>query len=616
MHRDGKFINLWVIFYSYTLDISYINYKKDKRMEKSIFFLEEVSYFDTAINFFKKNKKHELIFITSSLTIRDKLKELNIQHYFYDRSYDSKKVFNNSRAIIEKINNFKSFGKKFNYRGLSLLELNEYHFAFHLSEVDSYVRYINHILNKFPNSKIFLVKDGQLFFRVLNHSCKDKKLKVGLIKSPLLFRLKYKLRESLKFLRDRLHILIESPFFKVKDPKSIFIISMTRCVTSMGPFIKKLIEKKHLPLVVVPRFSYAVVKELKLNEIKFSLPEYYFLLYINLLMKWKFRKLSKSFTKFKFDNVNLDFSPIPRELVKSEMFPFIKEAFYFSYTVDKILSKTSPNLIVVSDDGALEGKASVLLGKLKGIKSLCIQHAALSDHPSIVPIYSDRFAIYGEETFELLKRYGTTTKSMVITGAPKYDNVIKTPTNEQKSQLYNQLNLGPDSKYFVFCTQPIPQSEKNFRVIIEAAKHFQDHWLIIKLHPGEPTDGLFYKNIAKNNGFDRFKIIKFIDNFILFRFCDLMITQYSTTALEAAIVKTPVIILNLTGNEDWVTYAKKGIAVGSYSKEELLSNMKKIIEDNKFRKRLIESIGKNLNYYVYKLDGHSSERVINLLNKV
>jgi CDP-glycerol glycerophosphotransferase (TagB/SpsB family) len=45
-----------------------------------------------------------------------------------------------------------------------------------------------------------------------------------------------------------------------------------------------------------------------------------------------------------------------------------------------------------------------------------------------------------------------------------------------------------------------------------------------------------------------------------------MITAYSTTAIEAMILKKPVVIVNLSGEKDQMPYVRSGASVGVYKK--------------------------------------------------
>ena len=73
-----------------------------------------------------------------------------------------------------------------------------------------------------------------------------------------------------------------------------------------------------------------------------------------------------------------------------------------------------------------------------------------------------------------------------------------------------------------------------------------------------------------------------------------------------------VVILNLSGESDFVEYVKDGVALGVYKEEDLRPAIEKLLEDDtelaRNRRTFIE---KNL----YKIDGKASDRVVNLIEE-
>jgi hypothetical protein len=94
--------------------------------------------------------------------------------------------------------------------------------------------------------------------------------------------------------------------------------------------------------------------------------------------------------------------------------------------------------------------------------------------------------------------------------------------------------------------------------------------------------------------------------------CDLMITKHSTTAMEAAALNKPVIVLNLSGEPDIVDFVDQKIAVGVYEEKDFKPSAERLLKDDKELKRNRKAF---INNYLYKVDGKATERVVNTLKE-
>ena len=96
--------------------------------------------------------------------------------------------------------------------------------------------------------------------------------------------------------------------------------------------------------------------------------------------------------------------------------------------------------------------------------------------------------------------------------------------------------------------------------------------------------------------------------------CDIFITLNSTTALEALMMKKPVIIINKDGMEkNSYVDARAALEIRS------LDDTKKIagwLENKKVRDSLEEHAQKFIERNLYKMDGNSSGRIIQLMERM
>jgi surface carbohydrate biosynthesis protein len=152
---------------------------------------------------------------------------------------------------------------------------------------------------------------------------------------------------------------------------------------------------------------------------------------------------------------------------------------------------------------------------------------------------------------------------------------------------------------------------ENINCFLGLIKSIPEITLFIKPHPNEEDFSIYEpltrcKNVVLSRDVDLYKLLNA---------CDIMITKNSTTAMEAAALDKPVIVLNLSRIPDVVDYVKEGIAVGVYKSEDLPPRVKALLKDESE----LESSRKGyIKKYLYKVDGRSSDRVAefmaNLIN--
>jgi len=143
------------------------------------------------------------------------------------------------------------------------------------------------------------------------------------------------------------------------------------------------------------------------------------------------------------------------------------------------------------------------------------------------------------------------------------------------------------------------------RIIQENA----DAEILIKLHPRDQLS--YYREIIHSSNVHIHQSVPIKD--VLFA-CDIFITLNSTTALEALMMKKPVIIINKDGMEkNSYVDARAALEIRS------LDDTKKIagwLENKKVRDSLEEHAQKFIERNLYKMDGNSSGRIIQLMERM
>ena len=257
--------------------------------------------------------------------------------------------------------------------------------------------------------------------------------------------------------------------------------------------------------------------------------------------------------------------------------------------------------------------------KSLGIKTLIVQHGTPNKYSlhSFAPFEADCFAAWGDFTKEFLVKNEVEPERIVVTGGPVFDKTIS--LKPDKVKIYTELGIGPDSKrIIVFTTQGQgagfrPSTEEIESGIIEtikAASQYQDVLLLFQVHPGQSVEDI--QKVAEKADHSGVRVIKYHDTESLMAVSDGVITFFSTTAIDALILGKPLLTINLSDDRDFYPFVPMGAAFGAYTKEEIMPAFKKLIENPE---ELKDGREKAIPYVVYKTDGKSLERVLNLIEE-
>jgi CDP-glycerol glycerophosphotransferase (TagB/SpsB family) len=228
-------------------------------------------------------------------------------------------------------------------------------------------------------------------------------------------------------------------------------------------------------------------------------------------------------------------------------------------------------------------------------------------------LLSDYFCVSGFQSKSLKEKFLKDTKEIVITGQPRFDSLARADKFFNRNGICRKFGLISDKKILLWATDSglsVEESKENISTVYDAAKAVENAQLVIKLHPAEDQEAPLYK---QNHHYAPVIIGGKQAISELLYVCDVMITKASTTALEAAILNRPIIVLNLSGEPDPMPYVEKSVALGVYKKEDLVPTIRKILYDEKIREKLAKQREKFVYEYAYIQDGKASERVANLI---
>jgi len=289
-------------------------------------------------------------------------------------------------------------------------------------------------------------------------------------------------------------------------------------------------------------------------------------------------------------------------------------------------------IVMINEYGWME-RSHLVAAKKEGIPVIAIQHGII--HPShsgyiydvseidgtinspYCPI-PDKIAVSGDYYYDLLTKVSSYPEdSIVVTGQPRYDILFHAPNIYSKKKILEKYNINPNHKIILWTTQCHGLSDeenyKNCECLFKTIQRINNVTLIVKQHPRESKryTRMIMKYVKKSNNV--LLIPKNSDTYELIYACDLLITKTSTTAMEAAALNKPVIVLDLSGTKDSTGYVKDGIAVGVYKSDDLELAIRNLLCDDSI---LLANRKNYLKNHFYRIDGKSSSRVADLIIKV
>jgi len=285
--------------------------------------------------------------------------------------------------------------------------------------------------------------------------------------------------------------------------------------------------------------------------------------------------------------------------------------------VDRMIKVTSPDIVCLMPDGFFLQQMAAALAKKYNIPTVACSAAIETGNSRshMRHLHADKKAAMGEIIRNLYIESGVEPDRIVVTGAANFDLLFNRDKEKDKLALL-ACNIDPNKRIILFTTQRMAFSETKRMLIgvINAVSKMNDVQLIIKVHPRE--DMINYEALAEEFHEIRLHVVKDIDLYALINNCELLITKYSTTALEAIILDKPVVTINLSGQSTPVPYAEEGAALGVCTYEDIEQAILKALHDEETRNRLKAGRDKFVRNWAGEPDGKASWRIVMLMKEM
>ena len=285
-----------------------------------------------------------------------------------------------------------------------------------------------------------------------------------------------------------------------------------------------------------------------------------------------------------------------------------------------IMFRHRPAMIVSADDADQRCRVYSLMARAAGIPSLLIQQGlSFSDYPEWRFLSHDRVAAMGESSRRDLMAQGVDPERIVVTGHPGFDTFASTDPGIA-DKIRNDLGIPQEHRLVLFASQPSyvgafdqPQKRTDMiKAVVKVVGAMKDVTLVIKPHPGEKR-----KELAALVGKARQVVL--VDGAVsiapLIKACDVFITFFSTTALQALYAGKPVISIDIPGSGGGHLYTDSQATWVARSPEELTEHVANLLSVNKGEYAMAKAVARQrfLREMACLPDGKATERIVGLV---
>lgn len=261
-------------------------------------------------------------------------------------------------------------------------------------------------------------------------------------------------------------------------------------------------------------------------------------------------------------------------------------------TVRTVLDEENIDCVMVAEDAILFNKSIVSVAISAGLPSVVLQKGACCHDISFVPVTADKILVWGKAASDYLINSGVRKEKIVIAGSLRFQS-HKKADGAKKREILNELGL--TRKYGKLFLMTLQHGNRNsffrnihitfreelevIRLLIRTMVHFPEDMLYIKFHPQDEVGDRIFEFIDQDIG-ENIRTIHHYPIDKLLSITDVLITCFSTTALEALLIDIPVVTVNLAKRRFNIDYAEEKVAAGASSEEELLDALKAVKKEN------------------------------------
>ena len=629
------------------------------KAKKSLVILDSSIQFDE----FKKFSMENTTFVAADYETHKKLVDSNTKHELLDNYLQKKERLELYDFVLSKYTWYENLRRKsdFEFNNISILSLMsplEFH-EFILTVLIKLFSIKNIISRESPN-EIFVSEKFLKYIKIVQDKNKihifdsnlnDEKsfltnkieLRFNILSKPCTFYISKKNYSSLKKIYENFFCKINNLWLDKKTSKEIILL--VEFNTSAYEEMIRTLSKSKKQVVVLNRRRSAIWNKnsigiLKSNNVKILDPEKFFDLHTdpefalehkrlneNLHELWKSKELFSIFSV-----KEISFWPLIKDRLKKIYDYRLDDYLKFIFQSRNFLTQLNiKKIICLGESGETE---NVLLQSVENdVDSILLQHSFLRYNPELKKLqwkYEDqnmlgltckKFFLWGNSDLNYFLENSKIQKDqLIISGSPRHDQFLQIKSSTNSHTTKNILiTLSPISERSgLGDTNLIIKYNYFLEKILKILNEFNDLKITVKLHPGENPHNSILIDFLKNQS--NITVFQIKNPNELIKKSDLMINispelyDSSTIMLEGLLLRKPVIQLSLDDELSKVEPLKSPIIQISEIEhfEQVIS---KIINDEIYRKEIIEQISNKLNDYL-SFQGNSNAKFLEIIEKI
>ena len=629
------------------------------KAKKSLVILDSSIQFDE----FKKFSMENTTFVAADYETHKKLVDSNTKHELLDNYLQKKERLELYDFVLSKYTWYENLSRKpdFEFNNINILSLMsslEFH-EFVLTVLIKLFSIKNIISRKSPN-EIFvsekflkyvkLVQDKNKIHTFDSNLNNEKsfltnkiELRFNILSKPCTFYISKKNYSSLKKIYENFFCKINNLWLDKKTSKEIILL--VEFNTDTYEEMIRTLSKSKKQVVVLNRRRSAIWNKnsigiLKSNNVKILDPEKFFDLHTdpefalehkrlneNLHELWKSKELFSIFSM-----KEISFWPLIKDRLKKIYDYRLDDYLKFIFQSRNFLTQLNiKKIICLGESGETE---NVLLQSVENdLDSILLQHSFLRYNPELKKLqwkYEDqnmlgltckKFFLWGNSDLNYFLENSKIQKDqLIISGSPRHDQFLQIKSSINSHTIKNILvTLSPISERSgLGDTNLIIKYNYFLEKILKILNEFNDLKITVKLHPGENPHNSILIDFLKNQS--NITVFQIKNPNELIKKSDLMINispelyDSSTIMLEGLLLRKPVIQLSLDDELSKVEPLKSPIIQISEIEhfEQVIS---KIINDEIYRKEIIEQISNKLNDYL-SFQGNSNAKFLEIIEKI
>ena len=234
---------------------------------------------------------------------------------------------------------------------------------------------------------------------------------------------------------------------------------------------------------------------------------------------------------------------------------------------------------------------------------------------------ADLFFVMDASSPDTLIKGGVPAERIKVVGSPQLDAMVRQadePVDEETLQrIRSRIAAAPDRPILLYAHQHIvyPQSttKRLIRGMIAGLRRTGGSTLLVKFHPSSGEVVAEWQEWARRKGFGSEEIVFVLEGLLsveAVQVCHACMTAYSTVALEAMILRKPVVLAQYLPGPHFINWGEKyGAMYDVFSDEELETAVFEVMSDDQVRERLLRRADECLRQEFGGLDGNSAERI-------